>query len=104
MTLYFLLICVIAIERLAELIVSNRNREWSRGQGGREFGAGHYPTMVVLHVEPDIWGYIEQRSTGDDASTVPARVAATGLPEPPSRERAAPRCLAGRLYRRQNNS
>ena len=50
MTWYVLLIGVIAAERLAELVVSNRNREWSRGQGGTEFGAGHYPTMVVLHV------------------------------------------------------
>lgn len=37
--------------------------------------------MVVLHVEPDMWGYIQQRARGDDASTVPARVAATGLSE-----------------------
>ena len=36
---------------------------------------------VVLHVEPDLWGYMEQRSTNDDASTVPAKVAETGIPE-----------------------
>ena len=35
---------------------------------------------VVLHVEPDLWGYIEQRSKGDDASTVPA-VVPDGLPQ-----------------------
>jgi hypothetical protein len=29
---------------------------------------------VVLHVEPDLWGYIEQASKGDDAATVPAVV------------------------------
>ncbi len=50
MTWYVLLIGVIAVERLAELLVSNRHREWSRGQGGTEFGAGHYPTMVVLRM------------------------------------------------------
>ncbi len=33
---------------------------------------------VVLHVEPDLWGYIEQASGGDDASTVPAAVASSG--------------------------
>ena len=33
---------------------------------------------VVLHVEPDLWGYIEQASTGDDATTVPAAVASSG--------------------------
>lgn len=36
---------------------------------------------IVLHVEPDMWGYIEQRAAGDDAATVPVKVAATGLPE-----------------------
>ncbi len=44
--------------------------------------AGAFPTQkVVLHVEPDFWGYMEQRSTGDDAKSVPARVSETGLPE-----------------------
>ena len=32
------------------------------------------PQPVVLHVEPDLWGYIEQAATGDDASSVPAVV------------------------------
>src|SRR4051794_29862320 len=27
---------------------------------------------VVLHVEPDLWGYVQQAARGDDASTVPA--------------------------------
>ena len=36
---------------------------------------------VVLHVEPDFWGYAEQASKSDKASTVPAAVASTGLPE-----------------------
>jgi len=35
---------------------------------------------VVLHVEPDLWGYIEQAARGDDASTVPA-VVPDGLPQ-----------------------
>jgi hypothetical protein len=37
--------------------------------------------MVVLHVEPDAWGYIQQRSTGDSAASVPVQVASTGLAE-----------------------
>lgn len=45
-----MLIAVVAIERLAELVVSNRNWAWSRERGGTEFGAGHYPTMVALHI------------------------------------------------------
>ncbi|MDQ6916179.1 MAG: hypothetical protein M3155_10280 [Actinomycetota bacterium] len=36
---------------------------------------------VVVHVEPDLWGYVEQAARGDRASTVPAAVAASGLPE-----------------------
>jgi hypothetical protein len=36
---------------------------------------------VVLHVEPDLWGYVQQRATNDDAKTVTAKVAETGLPE-----------------------
>jgi hypothetical protein len=35
-------------------------------------------TPVVLHVEPDLWGYIEQAATGDNAATVPASVASSG--------------------------
>ena len=44
-----LLIAAVAVERLAELVVSQRNLAWSRARGGVEFGAGHYPAMVVLH-------------------------------------------------------
>lgn len=46
---YLLLIGIVAAERLAELVVSKRNLAWSRGQGGKEFGAEHYPVMVALH-------------------------------------------------------
>jgi methyltransferase len=49
MTWYVLLVAAIALERLAELIVAQRNLAWSRTQGGIEFGASHYPVMVVLH-------------------------------------------------------
>lgn len=49
MTWYVLLIVVVAVERVAELVVSKRNWAWSREHGGTEFGAGHYPTMVALH-------------------------------------------------------
>ncbi|HXR14183.1 MAG TPA: hypothetical protein VN740_05930 [Solirubrobacteraceae bacterium] len=36
---------------------------------------------VVLHLEPDLFGYIEQRARGNDAASVPAAVASTGLPQ-----------------------
>src|SRR5262245_49550051 len=50
MTWYAILIGAIAVERLAEMVVAERNRTWSRKRGGVEFGARHYPAMVVLHV------------------------------------------------------
>jgi hypothetical protein len=41
--------------------------------------AAAFPSQrVVLHVEPDFWGYMEQRAANDDARTVPAKVAETG--------------------------
>lgn len=46
---FIALIVLVAAERVAELVVSKRNLAWSKANGGREFGAGHYPVMVVLH-------------------------------------------------------
>ncbi|MBV9821219.1 MAG: isoprenylcysteine carboxyl methyltransferase family protein [Actinobacteria bacterium] len=46
---YTVLIGLVAAERVAELVVSQRNLRWSRQRGGVEAGAGHYPAMVVLH-------------------------------------------------------
>jgi len=46
---YVLLIGLVAAERVAELVVSQRNLATSKARGGLEFGAGHYPAMVVLH-------------------------------------------------------
>lgn len=42
--------------------------------------AGAFPNQrVVLHVEPDFWGYMEQRSTNDNAATLSAKVSETGI-------------------------
>ena len=38
-----------ALERLAELVVSKRNAAWSFERGGVETGQRHYLVMVVLH-------------------------------------------------------
>jgi methyltransferase len=48
-TWYVVLLVAVAVERLAELVVSKRNLQWSRARGGQEYGRGHYPAMVVLH-------------------------------------------------------
>ena len=50
MVWYFALIAAVAVERLAELVVSRRNLAWSLARGGREYGFSHYPVMVLLHV------------------------------------------------------
>ena len=43
------------------------------------FARANGSTPVVLHVEPDLWGYIEQGATRtDDATSVPASVASSG--------------------------
>ncbi|BAV40407.1 isoprenylcysteine carboxyl methyltransferase family protein [Mycobacterium ulcerans] len=46
---YYLLILAIVVERLAELVIAQRNARWSFAQGGKEFGQPHYVVMVVLH-------------------------------------------------------
>lgn len=46
---YLLLVGAIAVERVAELVVAQRNLLWSRSRGGVEWGARHYPAMVALH-------------------------------------------------------
>ena len=48
-TWFVVLIVLVGLERLAELVVSQRNTAWSLSRGGREHGVGHYPFMVVLH-------------------------------------------------------
>ena len=49
LTAFTVLVALVALERLAELVVSNRNAAWSFERGGWETGRGHYPFMVVLH-------------------------------------------------------
>ena len=47
--LFTVLVGLVALERLAELVVAQRNARWAFARGGRETGRGHYPVMVVLH-------------------------------------------------------
>lgn len=50
MAWYLALIVLVAVERVAELVVSTRNLAWTKANGGTEYGLGHYPAMVVLHI------------------------------------------------------
>ena len=43
--------------------------------------AGQYGSQVVVHVEPDFWGYMQQKAGGGDATTVPAMVRSSGFAE-----------------------
>lgn len=47
--LFTALVVAVGLERVAELVVSNRNAAWSFAHGGRETGRGHYLPMVILH-------------------------------------------------------
>ncbi|HME50128.1 isoprenylcysteine carboxyl methyltransferase family protein [Mycobacterium sp.] len=49
MRAYVLLVVAVGVERSAELVISRRNLAWGRAHGGTEFGARHYPAMVILH-------------------------------------------------------
>jgi hypothetical protein len=43
--------------------------------------AGAFNKKVVLHVEPDLWGYTQQASNNNDAKSVAVEVASTGIEE-----------------------
>lgn len=49
MGVYWVLLAVIAVERVAELVVSQRHAAASLRRGGVESGQGHFPVMVALH-------------------------------------------------------
>lgn len=48
--MYYLFIALIGAERLVEMGFAQRNATWSFAHGGKEFGRGHYPVMVGMHV------------------------------------------------------
>ncbi|CAJ1496972.1 isoprenylcysteine carboxyl methyltransferase family protein [[Mycobacterium] burgundiense] len=48
--MYYLLIAAVGLERIVELVVSKRNARWAFAHGGKEFGRGHYPAMVAIHL------------------------------------------------------
>jgi methyltransferase len=47
---FVLLILAVGVERIVELVLSQRHVRWALARGGVEVGRGHYPAMVVLHV------------------------------------------------------
>jgi methyltransferase len=59
MDVYFALLVVIAFERVAELVVSQRHAAASLRRGGVESGQGHFPVMVALHTALLIGCWVE---------------------------------------------
>jgi methyltransferase len=47
--LYVVLVALVAVERVAELVVAERNARWSFARGGVETGQRHYVFMRLLH-------------------------------------------------------
>ncbi len=48
--IFWILIFILATQRIAELFISKRNEAWLKSQGGYEVGAEHYKYMVLLHL------------------------------------------------------
>ena len=49
MILNIVILALVTVQRLGELLVSNRNTKRLLGHGAREHGAAHYPLIVALH-------------------------------------------------------
>ena len=49
MSLPYLIMALVTLQRLAELVIAARNTRRLRAQGAIELGASHYPVMVALH-------------------------------------------------------
>lgn len=47
--LYVGVVALVGLERLVELVVSNRNAAAAFAQGGKEYGQGHFGVMKALH-------------------------------------------------------
>jgi methyltransferase len=48
-SLYWVFLALLALERLGELTLSQRNAAWALAQGGREVGQRHYAVMTAFH-------------------------------------------------------
>ena len=49
MSLNFIILALVTLERLAELVFARANTRRLLASGGQEVGAGHYPAIVLLH-------------------------------------------------------
>jgi methyltransferase len=49
MSVLWIVLVLVALQRVAELAYARRNTDALRRRGGIEWGAGHYPLIVLLH-------------------------------------------------------
>jgi methyltransferase len=47
---FLLLIAAVCVERVIELVISQRHIAWAKARGGIELGREHYVAMVLIHV------------------------------------------------------
>ncbi len=50
MTALYWIVAAVALQRLGEVVHARRNATHLLARGGVEFGAGHYPVIVAMHV------------------------------------------------------
>ncbi|MCX6140387.1 MAG: hypothetical protein NTX15_06090, partial [Candidatus Kapabacteria bacterium] len=57
---------LLVLQRASELVLARRNEHRARERGGIEYGAGHYPVLVLLHV---LWfaGFIVEGIARDNS-------------------------------------
>jgi methyltransferase len=48
-TLSIIVLALVTLQRLAELVIANRNTRALMARGAHEHGSGHYPVMVAMH-------------------------------------------------------
>ncbi|WP_100331365.1 isoprenylcysteine carboxyl methyltransferase family protein [Bacillus xiapuensis] len=56
---FFLFFSFLVIQRIGELVYAKRNERWMKRRGAQEFGASHYPLIVLLHASFFIALWIE---------------------------------------------
>lgn len=71
-------VVAVAAQRIGELVWSKRNERRLRARGAVEYGQGHYPTMVALHVGWLASMLLETRRHRPDAVAAPLRIFALG--------------------------
>lgn len=49
MILSIIVLALVTFQRLAELVIANRNTRALLARGAHEHGSGHYPVMVAMH-------------------------------------------------------